>query len=249
MNNTLNQSIYTSEKILPYVYMCTNRSTKQFYIGSRTSKKLKYPSHIDLPKYKTSSKYVKPNFNEYDWFIIAEFFDSKDAYLFEQETIKELWNNPLILNKHYTITGQIYNPGQSKTSREKASLRMKSDSNPAKHQSTETRAKIKDTITKYIASFSEEERSKKYGSFGKDNPQFNKSHSLETVSIISKNVSDSMKKIQFIWMHNILGKNIRVPKDLINEAIGQGCLKGYAPGTHPNLKRGKGFKKRGINPS
>lgn len=89
--------IYTSEKIMPYVYMCIHKITKQFYIGYRCSNKK--PSHIDLPIYKTSSKKVKPIFNEFDWFIVAEFFNKQDAHKFEVELIKEMWDSPLKLNQ------------------------------------------------------------------------------------------------------------------------------------------------------
>lgn len=91
-------TIYTSEKVMPYVYMCIHRVTGEFYIGSRTSSQQKLPSHLDLPKYKTSSKRVKPRFDEFDWFIIAEFFDTTSAYDTEQLLINDTWDNPLSLN-------------------------------------------------------------------------------------------------------------------------------------------------------
>jgi len=40
--------IYSSEKILPYVYLCTHKENGTFYIGSRTSNKLNLPSHKDM---------------------------------------------------------------------------------------------------------------------------------------------------------------------------------------------------------
>jgi hypothetical protein len=99
-------SIYASEKSLSYVYICTNKHTKQFYIGYREGNvKKNLPSHIDFPQYKTSSTTVKNNFSNYDWIILAEFFYPNDAYLFEQELIRENWDNPLILNKN--ISGKI----------------------------------------------------------------------------------------------------------------------------------------------
>lgn len=90
------EKIYTSEKILPYVYQCTHKQTKEFYIGYRA--KNKKPSHLDLPLYKTSSKIIKHNFHDYDWFIIAEFFDKQSAFNFEQSLIEENISNPLNLN-------------------------------------------------------------------------------------------------------------------------------------------------------
>jgi len=85
---------------MPYVYLCTNKFTQEFYIGYRCSN-LKYnrPSHLDLPKYRTSSKIVKQNFDDYHWYIVAEFFDSDDAYDFEQYLIFQFWSDPLLLNE------------------------------------------------------------------------------------------------------------------------------------------------------
>lgn len=94
-------NIYNSTKVLPYVYICVHKETEQFYIGYREDNKV--PSSEDLPKYKTSSKIVKDNFDNYTWQIIAEFFTGNDAYDFEQSLIFENWNDPNILNKncHY----------------------------------------------------------------------------------------------------------------------------------------------------
>lgn len=90
-------NIYPSTKTFPYVYKCTNRETGKFYIGYRKANKT--PSSSDFPRYKTSSNQVKPEFDKFDWYIIAEFFDADAAYEFEQQTIHENWSNPLILNK------------------------------------------------------------------------------------------------------------------------------------------------------
>lgn len=94
--------IYPSTKPAPYVYKCIHRITKQFYIGYRY-KNVKYniPSHIDLPLYRTSSKHIKLNFHEYDWVILAEFFDTDSAYEYEQTLIKETIHDPLSLNGSY----------------------------------------------------------------------------------------------------------------------------------------------------
>lgn len=83
---------------MPYVYMCIHKQTQQFYIGSRTSKKIKEPSHLDFPKYKTSSNIVKYDFDSYNWFIVAEFLDNGSAYEFEQKLIRENWLNEKLLN-------------------------------------------------------------------------------------------------------------------------------------------------------
>jgi hypothetical protein len=65
--------------------------------------KLNIPSHLDLPEYKTSSKIVNPDFHDYTWTIVAEFFDPSHAYTFEQQLIYDNWNNPLLLNGRYHL--------------------------------------------------------------------------------------------------------------------------------------------------
>lgn len=93
-------NIYTSEKALPYVYRLDNPITGEIYIGYREANEL--PSHLDLPEYRTSSKYVEPRFEEFNRTIVAEFFIGTDAYDHEQLSIYENWDNPLLLNKqHY----------------------------------------------------------------------------------------------------------------------------------------------------
>lgn len=94
-------NIYASTKVSPYVYICTHKTTGKFYIGYREKNNL--PSNIDLPTYKTSSKIVKPDFENYDWLIIAEFYNGDDAYDFEQHQIFANWSNPLLINKQYRL--------------------------------------------------------------------------------------------------------------------------------------------------
>ena len=88
-----------STKIYPYVYVCTHKITGHYYIGYRSANSVS--SDLDLPKYKTSSLIVKPDFENYNWQILAEFFDGNDAYDFEQQLISENWNDPLLLNEQH----------------------------------------------------------------------------------------------------------------------------------------------------
>lgn len=115
-----------SSKVMPYVYMCIHKTTNQFYIGSRASKSQKLPSHLDFPKYQTSSKYVKPIFEEFYWFIVAEFFNSIDAYDFEQELIKENFDNKLIINCHYYLNKKRFTRINTKHSDETKNKMSKS---------------------------------------------------------------------------------------------------------------------------
>lgn len=85
---------------MPYVYMCIHKETKKFYIGYRCANtQHNRSSHLDFPKYKSSCKEIKLNFNEYEWIILAEFFDSNAAYDYEQLLIFENWHDPLLMNE------------------------------------------------------------------------------------------------------------------------------------------------------
>ena len=107
-------SIYGSSKVLPYVYILTHKNTNQFYFGYRKANKI--PSDKDLPIYQSSSKHIRGlKFENFDWTILAEFFDVDSAYDFEQSLIFEHLKNPLCLNKscfengkqHFKRTGPL----------------------------------------------------------------------------------------------------------------------------------------------
>jgi hypothetical protein len=81
-------NIYSSTKALPYVYMCQEKNSPNFYIGYRYANYL--PSTEDFGKnYFTSNSYVKENFDNFEHTIIAEFFTKRDALNFESQLIKE----------------------------------------------------------------------------------------------------------------------------------------------------------------
>ena len=85
---------------MAYVYKCVHKISGKFYIGYRCAN-LHHNrfSHIDFPQYRTSCPEVKNDFQNFDWIIIAEFFDREDAYDYEQQLIHEFWNDPLLINE------------------------------------------------------------------------------------------------------------------------------------------------------
>lgn len=90
--------------ILPYVYKLSNLTTDEFYIGYRFKNTV--GAELDLGiNYFTSSKVVKPRFNEFNIEIIAEFFTAKDAFNFEQQMIAENINDIKCLNRHFSKDG------------------------------------------------------------------------------------------------------------------------------------------------
>lgn len=135
--------------ICPYVYKLTHRITGHFYFGYRSKNKV--PSQLDLGiKYFTSGKITKKNFHEYDYEILAEFFDPESAYNYEQSLIFENKNDPLILNKQFRFAGgkqwicKAYDP----TSRKKMSL------SAIQHRKTLTAEQKKEIYSKVSAAIS-----------------------------------------------------------------------------------------------
>src|ERR1035437_2862335 len=102
---SISMSIYQSTKVSPYVYWLTHKITGQFYIGYREANLI--PSDQDLPIYKSSSDTIdKLGFENFDYQILAEFFDGDSAYDFENRTIEANFYDALCLNGHYTKDGK-----------------------------------------------------------------------------------------------------------------------------------------------
>lgn len=87
--------------ISPYVYYGIHRITNEIYYGVRYGnvRSRRRPEEDLGTKYFTSSKFVKNRFNEFNWFILAQFITKEDALEFEEFLIKKSWNNPLLVNK------------------------------------------------------------------------------------------------------------------------------------------------------
>lgn len=107
-------------RVLPYVYICTHKVTKEFYIGVRLSNKVQSTQDLGFI-YRTSSKDVKSRFDEFNYYIYAEFFKSDDAWYFEQELIRLNKDNPLLLNKGFYKEGTLcfHTSGRNRTDEEK----------------------------------------------------------------------------------------------------------------------------------
>lgn len=88
----------------PYVYQGVHPTTKEIYFGSRTANKI--AAMEDLIRYRTSSKIVKPRFDEFMWSIVQEFDTKEAAYDFEQILIFERWGDPLLLNRTVNVGGE-----------------------------------------------------------------------------------------------------------------------------------------------
>ena len=126
---------------LSYVYRLDHPSTGEFYFGLRTANKL--PASQDLGfEYFTSSKYVKPRFDEFNHTIIQEFVDPLEAYDLEQFLIYQELKNPLLLNRrcHYGKE-QRFTFSDKKHSRE--SKDKISASGTGKKRSQETKRKMR----------------------------------------------------------------------------------------------------------
>lgn len=162
-------SIYTSEKVLPYVYLGTHKITCQFYFGSRTGKSnyimKNKPSHLDLGiRYFTSSKHIKElGFENFNWVILAEFFTTEDALAFEYDCIDSFWKHPLSLN---------FQLGGVKFNRTKEII---SNGNTGNKHSQKTKDKIRESLTGIP--FSQERRDNIPDRSGENNSMFGHLHS------------------------------------------------------------------------
>ena len=106
--------IYKSTRVLPYVYMCKEKNSPYFYIGYRYRNFV--PSSDDLGTYYfTSNRYVSDNFDNFEFYILAEFFNKNDAYKFEtmmiQETSSEYQINRFKYNQKSEQTTQRFYKG------------------------------------------------------------------------------------------------------------------------------------------
>lgn len=194
-------NIYSSRPA-PYVYICVHKLTKEFYIGYREHNvNLNRPSTDDLPMYKTSSKFVRPKFDEFDWYIIAEFFTGIDAYQFEQQLIFENWEDPLLINKQYRLVN-----GSTAFKSKKGTL--KGRKNPAISASNKRRTPWNKGLTKtdprVAANISppSDERKKNFSNImkewhakndtsGKNNPMFGVVRKQMTCEHCAKQISDA----------------------------------------------------------
>ena len=92
------------DKPAPYVYKLTHKITGQFYFGYRKENvKLKRLAKDDLGKfYFTSSKIIKEiGFKNFYYEILGEYEKWEEAYIIEQQKIKEHWRNILLINGFY----------------------------------------------------------------------------------------------------------------------------------------------------
>jgi uncharacterized protein YeaO (DUF488 family) len=116
---------------MPYIYRVENLVTGQFYYGARYIEKT--TPELDLwLKYFTSSKDVKKLIKEYGVqsftnLILETHADADICYQKEQDFIKEYIDNPLCLNKQYTMCGKkiFLCKGHTNETKEKMSIANK----------------------------------------------------------------------------------------------------------------------------
>lgn len=132
--------------------MLVHKETNQFYFGYQYANKV--PSSKSLGKiYFTSSKIIsKLGFQNFNYIIIAEFFDPLSAYKFEQLLISENFHNPLILNKSYhTDDNSAFGPVTENTRQNMKNAQLNRYSkNPAKKRSEESKQKSSKSRKRFL---------------------------------------------------------------------------------------------------
>lgn len=94
------------QESIPYVYIITHKTTKQFYIGSRSANvRLNLsPENDILIKYFTTgtlAKDIRSNPSSYDAKILFRYDDYDMVFWYEQVLIRENIKNDLCANKQY----------------------------------------------------------------------------------------------------------------------------------------------------
>jgi hypothetical protein len=91
-----------------YVYKIINKSTNEYYIGYRSrNQTLGVEPSADLwVKYFTSSNKIKTQIKEhgvknFETSIIFENINPLECWKYEQQSIKDSWSDPLLLNSKY----------------------------------------------------------------------------------------------------------------------------------------------------
>ena len=103
-------SIYKLPKALPYVYICKEKNSSNFYVGYRYKNWL--PATEDFGKhYFTSNSYVKENFQNFNYEIISEFTNKKEALSYESKLIKEMRSEHM-LNGRNNRSPKTYEVGK-----------------------------------------------------------------------------------------------------------------------------------------
>lgn|ERR1035437_21915 len=156
--------------ILPYVYKITNKTTNEFYIGSRYKNvKANRSAKDDLfIFYFTSSKMkiqMKENPKDFYCQILFEFIDYDICFWYEQILIKESIKNEKCINGQYvdpdknnkifSHSGSVEvrnkiskaNTGKIRTAEVKEKLRKIHSTRPRQLQTEETKLKIAKTLT------------------------------------------------------------------------------------------------------
>lgn len=196
-------NIYSSEKVLPYVYICTHKETGEFYIGVRL--KPKCPKDLGI-HYFTSSQIIKNiGFENFEYEILEEFDSQECAYRFEQSLIMEHISDPKCINRHFHTTDSkmfINKPGYrlSVDTRRKMCGRKNTPEHVAaivkahtgkivseetrKKQSEAAKNRDRTSAAYYAGRLSHSEKmsgtgNPQYGKYGKDHPAYGIKYSEE----------------------------------------------------------------------
>lgn len=124
------------QPIPAYVYKIRNKSTNQYYFGFRKAhiKANRTPEEDFLIYYYSSSilvqsMIVEQGIDQFECNIVYQDIDAEKAFWYEQDLIKEYWDDPLLLNKQYrdkeTSKGIFLLSSHSSTSKSKISAAHK----------------------------------------------------------------------------------------------------------------------------
>ena len=157
---------------LAYTYLITNKTTHQFYYGSRYQniKFKRTPKEDFWIYYFTSSKVVKRMIEEYgtesfDVQIIMEDEDYDKCYFYEQELIAEHLREELCLNGFCHLINKFSGAGvpRSEKTKSKISISMSGLNNPNYGRGSRTGAILSDETKQKISLSRMGEKNHNYG--------------------------------------------------------------------------------------
>jgi heat shock protein HslJ len=178
--------------IYHYCYRITNKANHKHYYGSRSCIE---PPKLDLGiRYFSSSKYVLADMNQYGreafrYKILKSFLSRRDAFAFERKC--QLRTRAVerddFYNRAYTPAGGKFVFSGPMTENGKHILSEKAKARYAERPMTEQHKKhLSHLLSERMQSMTDEQRSEKFGNFGKDNSFYGKTHSEEVRQLLSQ---------------------------------------------------------------
>lgn len=192
-----------------YCYRITNNATNKHYYGSRTSN---VPPLDDLGvRYFSSSKYLKQDIaifgvHQFTFKIIRSFPDRARAFIFEHKCQSRLraderedfYNRSIVpIHGKFSRSGPLAEETKQKISKK---AKQRYHDVPMRNEHKHHLSQI---LSEQMRHMTAEERSKKFGNFGTDNPFYGRTHTEET----KRQLSETSRQYNETYGNSFSGKH------------------------------------------